>query len=59
MFASSNFGFSTYWQMVCCTVIGQGAGVAAAVSIKEGTTVRNGNISEVQENLTNQGVQIK
>lgn len=45
--------------MVCCTVIGQGAGVAAAVSIKEGTTVRNGNISEVQENLTNQGVQIK
>lgn len=46
-------------QMVCCTVTGQGAGVAAAVSIKENTTCREVNISIVQEVLRKQGVRIE
>jgi len=46
-------------QMVCCTVTGQGAGVSAAVSIKENTTCREVNISNVQETLRKQGLRIK
>jgi hypothetical protein len=46
-------------QMVCCAVTGQGAGVAAAVSLKNNVTVRNVNISEVQDALIKQGVRIK
>jgi len=46
-------------QMVCCIVTGQGAGVAAAVSIKENKTCRDVDISKVQKALENQGVRIK
>jgi hypothetical protein len=46
-------------QMMCCTVTGQGAGVAAAVSIKENLTCRQVSISEVQKALTRQGVRIE
>jgi ribulose 1,5-bisphosphate synthetase/thiazole synthase len=46
-------------QMVCCTVTGQGAGVAAAVSIKDNITCRQVNISKVQKILKKQGVRIK
>ncbi len=46
-------------QMVCCTVTGQGAGVAAAVSLKDNVTCRQVNISKVQESLKNQGVRIE
>jgi len=46
-------------QMVCCTITGQGAGVAAAQSIKEGVTCRNVNISKVQRILTKNGVRVK
>ncbi|MHA1355271.1 MAG: FAD-dependent oxidoreductase [Candidatus Heimdallarchaeota archaeon] len=45
-------------QMVCCIATGQGAGVAAAVSVKENTTCRNVDILRVQESLENQGVRI-
>ena len=46
-------------QMMCCTVTGQGAGVAAAVSLKENLTCRQVSISEVQKALTRQGVRIE
>ncbi|MCP4131020.1 MAG: FAD-dependent oxidoreductase [bacterium] len=45
-------------QMVCCMVTGQGAGVAAAVSIKDKVSCRRVNISTVQERLKKQGVRI-
>ena len=44
--------------MMCCTVSGQGAGVAAAVSIKNGTTTRDVNITDVQSELKRQGVRL-
>ena len=45
-------------QMMCCTVTGQGAGVAAAVSIKDQVTCRQVNIAKVQKALEKQGVRI-
>lgn len=45
-------------QMMCCAVTGQGAGVAAAVSIKDKTTCRGVNIQNVQKTLIKQGVRI-
>ena len=46
-------------QMVCCAVTGQGAGVAAAISLKANVKVRDVQISEVQKVLEIQGVRIK
>jgi len=46
-------------QMMCCTVTGQGAGVAAAVSVKDDVTCREVNIAKVQKALEKQGVRIK
>jgi hypothetical protein len=43
-------------QMMCCAVTGQGAGVAAAVSLKDGARFREIDISKVQRILTDQGV---
>ena len=45
-------------QMMCCTVTGQAAGVAAAVSVKDNVSVRNVDITHVQNALTKQGVRI-
>ena len=45
--------------MMACTVAGQGAGVAAAMSIKEGTTTSEVNVDCVQLELRRQGVRIK
>jgi ribulose 1,5-bisphosphate synthetase/thiazole synthase len=45
-------------QMVCCSVTGQGAGVAAAISIKDNVTCRQVDVSKVQKALKNQGVRI-
>ena len=44
--------------MMCCTVTGQGAGVAAAVSIRDGVTCGAVDIKRVQEALARQGVRI-
>ena len=44
--------------MMACTVTGQGAGVAAAVSIKTGKTTHDVDIKAVQEELIKQGVRI-
>jgi hypothetical protein len=46
-------------QMVCCITTGQGAGVAAAISIKQNTTCRDVNIKEVQKVLIKQDVRIR
>ena len=45
-------------QMVCCIATGQGAGVAAAVSVKDNVNCRDVDILEVQKALENQGVRI-
>ncbi len=44
--------------MMCCAVTGQGAGVAAAVSIKEGVTTGNVGTTSIQAELLRQGVRI-
>jgi predicted GNAT family acetyltransferase len=44
--------------MMACTVTGQGAGVAAAVSVKEGTSTDTVDITRVQQELERQGVRI-
>jgi len=45
-------------QMMCCTVTGQGAGVAAAVSLEDDVTVREVDVSHVQRVLAAQGVRL-
>ncbi len=45
--------------MMCCTVTGQGAGTAAAVSLKAGVPVSNVKIDEVQKLLIKRGVKIR
>jgi hypothetical protein len=44
--------------MMACTVTGQGAGAAAAVSLKEGATTATVDIRRVQDELQKQGVRI-
>jgi hypothetical protein len=44
--------------MMCCAVTGQGAGVAAAVSVKQGVRVRDVDITSVQAELRRQGARI-
>jgi hypothetical protein len=46
-------------QMMCSTVTGQGAGVAAAVSLKDKVACREVNISTVQTALEKQNVRIR
>jgi hypothetical protein len=46
-------------QMMCCTVTGQGAGVAAAVSLENDVTCRAVDIARVQQALEKQGVRIR
>lgn len=46
-------------QMMCCTVTGQGAGTAAAVSCKDTVPCRQVNLSKVQKALKKQGVRIE
>jgi hypothetical protein len=46
-------------QMMCCAVTGQGAGVAAAISVKDGVTCREVNVPRVQKALEKQDVRIE
>jgi ribulose 1,5-bisphosphate synthetase/thiazole synthase len=46
-------------QMMCCTVTGQGAGVAAATATKDNVSCRQVDISKVQKALDRQGVRIE
>jgi hypothetical protein len=45
-------------QMMCCAVTGQGAGIAAAVSLEDGVTCREVSVSTVQKRLEKQDVRI-
>ena len=45
-------------QMMCCAVTGQGAGVAAAVSLHEGVSVAEVDIKKLQRKIQKQGVRI-
>jgi hypothetical protein len=45
-------------QMMCCAVTGQGAGVAAAVSLQAGVTVGEVDIKKLQGEIQKQGVRI-
>lgn len=48
----------SFRNMSCCVTTGQAAGVAAAVSIKEGTTTSKVDIKKVQDTLEKQNVRI-
>jgi hypothetical protein len=54
--SADRIAFSATRQMMCCAVIGQGAGVAAAVSLKENATCRRVDVAKVQNALDKQGV---
>jgi hypothetical protein len=43
---------------MCCAVTGQGAGVAAAVSLKDGTTTAGVDVARVQAALVRHGVRL-
>jgi len=43
---------------MCCTVTGQAAGVAAAVSVKDGASSQQVDVKRVQAALVRQGVRI-
>jgi hypothetical protein len=45
--------------MMCCTVSGQGAGVAAAMSLRSGVPMDAVDIPAVQKELEQQGVRIR
>ncbi|WKZ37890.1 MAG: FAD-dependent oxidoreductase [Anaerolineales bacterium] len=57
--AGDKISHASVRNMMCCTVTGQGAGVAAAVSVKDGVSVGDVNIGNVQKELLRQGVRIK
>merc|ERR1711865_990741 len=44
--------------MMACTITGQGAGAAAGVAIRNGTTTGKVDIKLIQEELTQQGVRL-
>ena len=49
----------SFRNMSCCTVTGQAAGVAAAVSLRENTTTSEVDVKKVQEALERQGVKTR
>jgi len=57
--SADKVAFAATRQMMCCTVTGQGAGVAAAVSVKDDVACRQVDISKVQQALKGQGVRIE
>jgi ribulose 1,5-bisphosphate synthetase/thiazole synthase len=56
--SADKVAFAATRQMMCCTVTGQGAGVAAAVSVKDDRACRQVDIAKVQKALKGQGVRI-
>ena len=56
--SSDKIGHAAIRSMMCCTVMGQGAGVAAAISVKDGVTSGKVEIRRVQAALRRQGVRI-
>jgi hypothetical protein len=56
--AGDEISHASVRSMMCCTVTGQGAGVAAAVSIKDDVSLRALDIWRLQAELVRQGVRI-
>ncbi|HVR61812.1 MAG TPA: FAD-dependent oxidoreductase [Polyangia bacterium] len=56
--AGDEISHASVRSMMCCAVTGQGAGVAAAVSIKDGVAVRDVDIARLQAELRRQGVRL-
>lgn len=56
--AGDNIAHAATRSMMCCTVTGQGAGVAAAVSVRDGVNCSAVNIEKVQKALERQGVRV-
>jgi hypothetical protein len=56
--AGDNISHAAVRSMMCCTVTGQGAGVAAAISVKQGVDFNSININKLQKALLQQGVRI-
>lgn len=56
--AGDQISHSATRQMMCCTVTGQGAGVAAALSVKEGVCCSQVDVGRLQNALLKQGVRI-
>ena len=56
--AGDKISHASVRNMMCCTVTGQGAGTAAAVSVKDGVSVDEVNISRVQNALQKQGARV-
>jgi ribulose 1,5-bisphosphate synthetase/thiazole synthase len=57
--SADKIAFAATRQMMCCTVTGQGAGIAAAVAVKDAVPCGQVNISQVQSALRRQGVRIE
>jgi hypothetical protein len=57
--AGDKISHASVRNMMCCTVTGQGAGVAAAVSVKDGVDAGEVDIGRVQKALLKQGVRIR
>jgi hypothetical protein len=57
--SADRIAFAATRQMMCCSVTGQGAGVAAAVSVKDDATCRKVDIAKVQKALERQGVRTR
>lgn len=53
-----NISHAAMRNMMACCVTGQGAGVAAAISIKNNTIVRNTSFEAIQKELLKQGVSV-
>lgn len=56
--AGDKISHASVRNMMCCTVTGQGAGVAAAISIKDNVNTSEVKIDHVQKALQQQGVRI-
>jgi|TARA_B100000780_G_scaffold272908_1_gene235775 hypothetical protein len=58
--AGDNTSHAAMRNMMACCVTGQGAGVAAAISLRENVTTNNilNNFKPVQEELKKQGVRL-
>ena len=56
--AGDKYSHAAMRNMMACTVSGQGAGVAAAVALKQKTTTSNVDVKTVQVELKRQGVKI-
>jgi hypothetical protein len=56
--AGDNISHAAVRNMMCCTVTGQGAGVAAAEAVKDNVGFNSINIEKVQNRLLKQGVRL-